>query len=80
MTVAKTSKKTRTAGEKIDDATIIAQVKMTLLYSKNVAGRVSKWPCPFSFIPARITTENGHEKEPRGKGKDRWTRDDRPSG
>jgi hypothetical protein len=49
MTVAKTSKKTRTAGEKIDDATIIAQVKMTLLYSKNVAGRVSKWPCPFCF-------------------------------
>jgi hyperosmotically inducible protein len=32
MTVAKSSKKTRTVGEKIDDASITAQVKMTLLY------------------------------------------------
>ena len=32
MTVAKASKKSRTVGEKIDDASITAQVKMTLLY------------------------------------------------
>ena len=34
MTVTETSKKTRTVGEKIDDASITAQVKMTLLYHR----------------------------------------------
>ena len=37
MTVSKTSKKTRTAGEKIDDASITAQVKMTLLYHRSTS-------------------------------------------
>jgi hyperosmotically inducible periplasmic protein len=38
MTVSKTSKKTqRTAGDKIDDASITAQVKMTLLYHRSTS-------------------------------------------
>jgi hyperosmotically inducible periplasmic protein len=37
MTVAKGSIKTRTVGEKIDDASITAQVKMTLLYHRSTS-------------------------------------------
>ena len=37
MTVAKSSRKTRTVGEKIDDASITAQVKMTLLYHSSAS-------------------------------------------
>jgi hyperosmotically inducible protein len=48
MTVAKTSKKTRTAGNKIDDASITAQVKMTLLYHRST-----------SALNTSVTTKNG---------------------
>jgi osmotically-inducible protein OsmY len=37
MTVTKTWEKTRTVGEKIDDASITAQVKMTLLYHRSTS-------------------------------------------
>jgi hyperosmotically inducible periplasmic protein len=37
MTVSKTSKKTRTVGEKIDDASITAQVKMALLFHRSTS-------------------------------------------
>ena len=37
MIVAKIPKKTRTAGEKIDDASITAQVKMTLMYHRSTS-------------------------------------------
>ena len=37
MTVAKTSKKKQTVGGKIDDASITAQVKMTLLYHRSTS-------------------------------------------
>jgi osmotically-inducible protein OsmY len=37
MTLGKTSKTTRTAGQKIDDASITAQVKMTLLYHRSTS-------------------------------------------
>jgi osmotically-inducible protein OsmY len=37
MTVSRPSKKTRTTGEKIDDASITAQVKMTLLYHRSTS-------------------------------------------
>ncbi|MCE5281977.1 MAG: BON domain-containing protein [Deltaproteobacteria bacterium] len=37
MAVSKPSKKTRTAGEKIDDASITAQVKVTLLYHRSTS-------------------------------------------
>jgi osmotically-inducible protein OsmY len=37
MTVADTGKKSRTVGEKIDDSSITAQVKMTLLYHRSTS-------------------------------------------
>jgi hyperosmotically inducible protein len=48
MTVAKTSKKTQTVGEKIDDASIIAQVKMMLLFHRST-----------SAINTKVETNNG---------------------
>ena len=48
MTVAKTAKKTQTTGEKIDDASITAQVKMTLLYRRSTSG-----------INTSVTTKKG---------------------
>jgi osmotically-inducible protein OsmY len=39
MTVTKTLEKERTVGEKIDDASITAQVKMTLLYHRSTSVR-----------------------------------------
>ncbi|MFA6412610.1 MAG: BON domain-containing protein [Syntrophales bacterium] len=48
MTVAKTSKKKQTTGEKIDDASITAQVKMTLLYHRST-----------SAINTSVTTNKG---------------------
>ncbi|MBC7962962.1 MAG: BON domain-containing protein [Steroidobacteraceae bacterium] len=42
MTVAKTSQGKRTAGEKIDDASITAQVKMTLLYHRSTSALKTK--------------------------------------
>ncbi len=48
MTVTKTSKKTRTVGEKIDDASITAQVKMTLLYHRST-----------SALNTSVTTKKG---------------------
>ncbi|MDD5286541.1 MAG: BON domain-containing protein [Desulfuromonadaceae bacterium] len=42
MTVAKSSKKKRTVGEKIDDASITAQVKMTLLYHRSTSAHNTK--------------------------------------
>ena len=48
MTVTKTAKKTQTAGEKIDDASITAQVKMTLLYHRST-----------SALNTTVTTKNG---------------------
>jgi hyperosmotically inducible periplasmic protein len=48
MTVTKTSKKTQTVGEKIDDASITAQVKMTLLYHRST-----------SAINTKVETKSG---------------------
>jgi osmotically-inducible protein OsmY len=48
MTVAKTSKKTRTAGGKIDDASITALVKMTLFYHRST-----------SALNTSVTTKKG---------------------
>ncbi len=42
MTVTKTSKKTQTVGEKIDDASITAQVKLTLLYHRSTSALKTK--------------------------------------
>ena len=48
MTMAKTSKKTQTVGGKIDDASITAQVKMTLLYHRST-----------SALNTSVTTKKG---------------------
>jgi len=49
MTISKTSKKTpRTTGDKIDDASITAQVKMTLLYHRST-----------SALNTSVTTKRG---------------------
>jgi hyperosmotically inducible protein len=48
MIVTKASEKTRTVGEKIDDASITAQVKMTLLYHRST-----------SALNTKVTTEKG---------------------
>ena len=42
MTVAKGAKEKRTVGEKIDDASITAQVKMSLLYHRSTSGLKTK--------------------------------------
>jgi osmotically-inducible protein OsmY len=48
MTVTKTLQKPRTVGEKIDDASITAQVKMTLLYHRST-----------SALNTSVTTKKG---------------------
>jgi len=48
MTLSKTSKKTRTMGDKIDDASITAQVKMALLYHRST-----------SALKTGVETKNG---------------------
>jgi hyperosmotically inducible protein len=48
MTLAKTPKKTRSVGQKIDDASVTAQVKMTLLYHRST-----------SAINTSVTTRKG---------------------
>src|SRR3970282_2198072 len=42
MTVTKTLKKAQTVGQKIDDASITAQVKMTLLYHRSTSALNTK--------------------------------------
>ena len=42
MTVKKSLKSKRTAGEKIDDASVTAQVKMTLLYHRSTSALNTK--------------------------------------
>lgn len=49
MTVIKTSKKTETIGEKIDDASITSQIKMSLLYHRST-----------SAIDTKVETNNGN--------------------
>ena len=48
MTVSKTAKKTQTVGQKIDDASITAQVKLSLLYHRST-----------SAINTKVETNNG---------------------
>ena len=48
MTLAKTPKKTRSVGQKIDDASVTAQVKMALLYHRST-----------SAINTSVTTKKG---------------------
>jgi osmotically-inducible protein OsmY len=63
ITVTKTSKKTRTVGQKIDDASITAQVKITLLYHRST-----------SALKTSVTTKKG-EVILRGKAKNAAEKD-----
>jgi osmotically-inducible protein OsmY len=63
MTVTKTSKKTPTVGEKIDDASITAQVKMTLLYHRSTSALNTKVETKNGVVTLGGKAKNAAEKE-----------------
>jgi hyperosmotically inducible periplasmic protein len=63
MTVTKTSKKTPTAGEKIDDASITAQVKMTLLFHRSTSAVNTKVETNDSVVTLSGKAKNAAEKD-----------------
>ena len=63
MTVTKTSKKTQTAGEKIDDASITAQVKMTLLYHRSTSALNTSVTTKKGVVTLRGKAKNAAEKD-----------------
>ena len=67
MTVAKTPEKpggqTTTLGEKIDDASITALVKTTLLYHRSTSGLNTKVVTKDGVVTLRGKAKNASEKE-----------------
>jgi hyperosmotically inducible protein len=64
MTVSKTSKKTsRTAGEKIDDASITAQVKMALLFHRSTSAVHTKVETKHGVVTVSGQAKNAAEKD-----------------
>ena len=63
MTVAKTANKTQTVGEKIDDASITAQVKMTLLYHRSTSGLKTSVTTKKSVVTLTGKAKNAAEKD-----------------
>ena len=63
MTVAKTANKTQTVGEKIDDASITAQVKMTLLYHRSTSGLKTSVTTKKSVVTLTGRAKNAAEKD-----------------
>jgi osmotically-inducible protein OsmY len=63
MTVTKTSKKTQTAGQKIDDASITAQVKMTLLYHRSTSALNTKVDTKGGVVTLSGKAGNAAEKD-----------------
>jgi hyperosmotically inducible protein len=64
MTVSKTSKKTtRTAGEKIDDASITAQVKITLLLHRSTSALNTTVTTKRGVVTVGGKAENAAEKD-----------------
>ena len=64
MTVSKTPKKThRTVGEKIDDASITALVKMTLLYHRSTSGLNTKVDTKHGVVTLTGEAKNASAKE-----------------
>jgi osmotically-inducible protein OsmY len=64
MTVSKTSKKThRTAGEKIDDASITAQVKMALLFHRSTSALQTKVETKHGVVTLGGKARNAAEKD-----------------
>jgi len=63
MTVTKSSKKTRTVGEKIDDASITAQVKMTLLFHRSTSAVNTKVETKLGVVTLYGKASNAAEKD-----------------
>jgi hyperosmotically inducible protein len=63
MTVAKTSKKTQTAGDKIDDASITALVKMTLFQHRSTSGLNTSVTTKKSVVTLGGKAKNAAEKD-----------------
>jgi hyperosmotically inducible protein len=63
MTVSKTSKKKQTVGEKIDDASITAQVKMTLLYHRSTSAINTKVETKRGVVTLSGKAGNAAEKD-----------------
>jgi hyperosmotically inducible periplasmic protein len=63
MTIAKTPKKTQTVGGKIDDASITAQVKMTLLYHRSTSALKTSVTTKRGVVTLSGKASNGAEKD-----------------
>ena len=63
MTIAKTSKKTQTVGGKIDDASITAQVKMTLLFHRSTSAINTKVETKRGVVTLHGKAKNSAEKD-----------------
>lgn len=63
MTVAKTPKKARSAGDKIDDASITAKVKMTLLYHRSTSAINTKVVTKGNVVTLTGKAKNAAEKD-----------------
>ena len=63
MTVPKTSKTTPTVGENIDDASITAQVKMTLLFHRSTSAVKTKVETNKSVVTLSGKAKNAAEKD-----------------
>ena len=67
MVVTKTPKKAQTVGEKIDDASITAQVKMTLLYHRSTSALNTKVETKRGVVTMYGKASNAAEKNLVGK-------------
>lgn len=67
MTVTRALKKTRTVGGKIDDASITAQVRMTLLYHRSTSVLNTNVKTRHGVVTLRGNAGNAAEKELAGK-------------
>jgi osmotically-inducible protein OsmY len=63
MTVGKTAKKKQTVGEKIDDASITAQVKMTLLYHRSTSALNTSVATKRGVVTLSGKAKNAAEKD-----------------
>ena len=63
MTIAKTAKKTRTAGQKIDDTSITAHVKMTLLYHRSTSALHTRVETKRGVVTLYGQAKNAAEKD-----------------
>jgi len=63
MTVSKSSKKTQTVGGKIDDASITAQIKMTLLFHRSTSALNTKVETNDGVVTMYGKASNAAEKD-----------------